>query len=45
MLPTTGGKIAVHFIDIDHFKQVNDTLGHDGGDFLLNTIGKRLERH
>jgi diguanylate cyclase (GGDEF)-like protein len=42
VLPTTGGMIAVHFIDTDHFKQVNDSLGHDGGDFLLTTIGKRL---
>jgi diguanylate cyclase (GGDEF)-like protein len=42
VLPSTGALIAVHYIDIDHFKQVNDTSGHDGGDFLLSTIGARL---
>ena len=41
-LPAQGGRLAVYFIDLDHFKQVNDTLGHDGGDFLLKTIAGRL---
>jgi diguanylate cyclase (GGDEF)-like protein len=33
---------ALMFLDIDHFKQTNDTLGHDVGDLLLQQVSKRL---
>lgn len=38
----TQAKLAILFLDIDHFKKINDTMGHDQGDELLRAIAHRL---